>query len=102
MADPTKVKRKKAKKVESQVDQVINTDFGQQKPQLNIAMISVRTISDLRRRGHTTPEIAAMTADRAFTEYCAYLGIFDAAHGPASVLRNLRQAMTKDRVISPS
>jgi hypothetical protein len=60
--------------------------------QLDISKISVRTMCDLRRRGHSTRAIAEMTVETAYAEYCAYLGIMNPAHGPAKVLADLQQA----------
>lgn len=59
---------------------------------LALHKIHYRTVSELRRRGHSAEAIAEMTPETAYAEYCAFHGIFDPAKGPANILADLQQA----------
>ena len=58
---------------------------------MDIHKIDPLVLNNLRKRGHTDEEIAAMTPEQAFIEYCRYHGMM---RGSAllRVIDNLRVA----------
>lgn len=59
---------------------------------MDITKIPANVLNDLRKRGHDDKDIAAMTPESAFGEFCAWNGLRDYGPSLINALDGLRAA----------
>lgn len=64
---------------------------------MNISNIPPHITTALRRRRHSDAQIASMTPEEAFFEYCAFIGLAQKAPSLVQALDALRKAASNDK-----